>query len=409
MTVPKSLKDTKLFQPIKVGKNELNHRVVFAPTTRYRALDDHTPSDLELQYYGDRSQYPGSLITTEATFSAEQGGLFSNVPGIYTEKHVEGWKKINEKIHANKSFSSIQLWYLGRVGNPKLLKEAGLPFIAPSPVYVTDESKKLAEEVGNPLRSLTEEEIQDIIHVQYPKAAINALAAGFDYIEIHSAHGYLLDQFLQPSTNQRSDKYGGSIENRARIVLEIIDVLLPIVGADRLAIRLSPWAKFQNMKAEEDVVHPITTFSYVINELQKRADVGNQLAYISLVEPRVQASYDVEKENQVGDNAFASSIWKGNFIKAGNYTYDAPEFSTLLNDIEDNRTLVGFSRYYVSNPDLVRRLRDGLELTPYVRATFYTHDNWGYNTWNSYDENKEFIEAEEVKVVAKPIKGAYAI
>ncbi|KAK6203393.1 NAPDH dehydrogenase [Scheffersomyces amazonensis] len=403
MTVPKPLKDTKLFKPIKVGKYELDHRIVFAPTTRYRAQDDHTPSDLEYQYYGDRSQYPGSLITTEATFTSAQAGGEANVPGIFTEKHVEGWKKINDKIHANKSFSAIQLWYQGRVADPKILKQEGLDYVAPSPVYYTEESKQAAKESGNPLRALTEEEIYDIIHVQYPKAARNALAAGFDYVEVHSAHGYMLDQFLQPSTNQRSDKYGGSVENRARIVLEIIDELIPIVGADRLAIRLSPWAKFQNMLAEEDTVHPITTFSYVLHELQKRADAGNKLAYVSLVEPRVQASHDVAKDKQVGDNSFASYIWKGTFIRAGSYTYDAPEFETLLKDIDDDRTLVGFSRYYISNPDLVKRLRDGLELTPYERATFYNFDNWGYNTWNNYGEDKKFDKEKESTIFPKEI------
>ncbi|KAK6458249.1 NAPDH dehydrogenase [Scheffersomyces xylosifermentans] len=403
MTVPKSLGDTNLFKPIKVGKNVIPHRVVFAPTTRYRALDDHTPSDLQLEYYDERSRYPGTLVTTEATFSSEQGGLFHNAPGIWTDKQTQGWKKINEKIHANKSFSSIQLWFLGRVADAKLLKERGLPLVSASAVYANEESKRLAEEAGNPLRALTKEEIKDIIYNKYTIAAKNALEAGFDYVEIHSAHGYLLDQFLQPSTNQRTDEYGGSIENRARFVLELIDHLLPIVGADRLAIRISPWAKFQNMKAEEDSVHPITTFGYLLHELQKRADAGNQLAYISLVEPRVQASHDVAVDAQVGDNSFASKIWKGVFIKAGNYTYDAPEFNTLLKDIADDRTLVGFSRYFTSNPDFVLKLRDGLELTPYVRDTFYTHDNWGYNTWTALDDDTKYDEAVETKVLAKPI------
>ncbi|ABN67049.1 NAPDH dehydrogenase (old yellow enzyme) (EPB1) [Scheffersomyces stipitis CBS 6054] len=405
MTAPRALGDTKLFEPIKVGRNNIGHRVVFAPTTRYRALKDHTPSDLQLEYYDARSKFPGTLITTEATFSSEQGGLFDNIPGIYTDRHTAAWKKINERIHANKSFSSIQLWFLGRVGNPKLLKEAGLPFVSASDVYWNEDSKKLAEEVGNPLRPLTKEEIKDIIYNKYTIAAKNALEAGFDYVEIHSAHGYLLDQFLQPSTNHRTDEYGGSIENRARFVLELVDHLIPIVGADRLAIRISPWAKFQNMKAEEDVVHPITTFSYLVNELQRRADAGNQLAYISVVEPRVQASYDVDVNAQVGDNSFISKIWKGILIKAGSYTYDAPEFTTLRTDLADNRTLVGFSRYFTSNPDFVKRLRDGLELTPYVRDTFYTRDNWGYNTWNEYGVEHKFVEEEEVKVVAQEIKG----
>lgn len=397
------LKNTDLFKSIKVGDHTLSNKVVFAPTTRFRALDDHTPSDLELEYYSKRSQYPGSLLITEATFVSEQAGLYSNVPGIWNDKQVKAWKKITDEVHKNGSYIACQFWYLGRVGDPRLLKKRGLDFVSSSANYHDKRSKKLAESVDNPLRALTEDEVYDLVFKTYANAARNALAAGFDYIELHGAHGYLIDQFLQPSANSRNDKYGGSIEKRARFVLELIDHLSSIVGAHRLAIRLSPWAKFQGIKSEEDIVHPITTFSYLLHELQHRANDGKQLAYISIVEPRVQGTVSVGEDQQKGNNDFVGQIWKGTILKSGNYTYDAPNFKTLLQDISDGRTLVGFSRYYTSNPDLVKRLYEGWDLVPYDRPTFYTKNNWHYNTFPNYGEDDKSIKEEEEKRVAKDI------
>ncbi|EPY49157.1 NADPH dehydrogenase [Schizosaccharomyces cryophilus OY26] len=494
------LEQSNLFKPIIVGKNTLDQRVVFAPTTRFRAVDDHTPSDLMLQYYSDRAQAPGSLIITEATFISPRAGLYPNIPGIWNDKHVQGWKKITDAVHAKGSYMACQVMFLGRVGSPELLKKHGLDLISPSAIYKCEESKKAAEAAGNPVRALTEEEIKGIIYEDYKNAAINAMEAGFDYVEIHSAHGYMLDQFLQPATNQRTDNYGGSIEKRARIVLEIIDLLSdtigaeklairlspwakfqgmkaeqdtvhPIttfsyivnelqkrannainameagfdyveihsahgymldqflqpatnqrtdnyggsiekrarivleiidllsdtIGAEKLAIRLSPWAKFQGMKAEQDTVHPITTFSYIVNELQKRANNGKQLAYLSLVEPRVQGIFDVNASDIVGSNDFIKKLWKGAILHSGNYTYDSPEFKLLKADVNvDNRTMIGFSRYFTSNPDLIERLRRGLELTPYIRSLFYATNNYGYNTFANYGKELQFdLKAEE--------------
>ena len=399
-----ALKDTGLFKSLKVGEHTLSNKVVYPPTTRLRALDDHTPSDLELEYYDKRSKYAGSLLITEATFVSEQAGLYSNVPGIWNEKHVKGWKEITDRIHENGSFISSQFWFLGRVGDPQLLKDRGLDFVAPSAIYPDDTTKEKAEAAGNPIRALTEKEIHDIIYDTYTNAAKNAIAAGFDYIELHGAHGYLLDQFLQPATNQRTDKYGGSIENRARFVLELVDHLTTVVGANKLAIRISPWATSQGMKADQDSTHAVTTFSYLLHELQKRADSGNELAYVSIVEPRVLGIIDVEKSQQAGDNTFVGQIWKGVILKSGNYTYDAPHFKTLLHDISDNRTMVGFARYYTSNPDLVKRLYEGWALTPYDRNTFDSANNWGYNTWNNYDEKSEINKDAEISRLAKAIE-----
>jgi NADPH2 dehydrogenase len=403
MSVPvKSLKDTKVFEPIQVGKVTLDHRIVFPPTTRFRSQDDHSPSDLNFQYYDERTKFPGSLIITEGTFPTPVTGLFPNAPGIFTSQHVANWKKINEQIHKNGSYSSLQLWSVGRVSDPVHTKKYTNRLISSSAIFHDDDAEKAAKDAGVPLEAMSEKDIHDLIYVEYAQAAKNAIAAGFDLVEIHAAHGYLFDNFLQPSSNKRTDKYGGSIENRARIVLELVDHLTSIIGADRLAIRLSPWAKFQSMKAEEEDVHPIATFGYLLGQLEQRAREGKRLAYISLIEPRVSGTSHVAVEEQVGDNAFIKTIWKGIILRAGNYTYDAPEFKTLLKDLEDDRTIVGLARYYISNPDLVQRLHDGLALTPYERDLFYNPDNWGYNTYGRYGEQKGDKET-NIKKVPKDI------
>lgn len=391
----KALKDTKLFQPIKVGKNELHNRIAFAPSTRYRALEDNTPSDLQLEYYDARTKFPGTLIITEGTVPTKKAGTYVNVPGILNEKHVQAWKKINDRIHENKSFSSIQLWGLGRAADPAQNKMEGYKYKAPSAIYINEENEKAAKDAGNELEAYTTEEVDDLIE-EYVETAKRAVSAGFDYLELHGAHGYLINQFFEASSNQRTDKYGGSIENRARFALALVDRISAAVGAERLAIRLSPWAKFLGMKSNEDKeAHPIATYSYFLGELQKRADDGKQLAYVSIVEPRVAGNQDINPEDQIGDNGFIKIIWKGVLLRAGNYTYDAPDFKQLLEDLSDDRTLVGFSRYFISNPDLVEKLHDGKTLTPYDRDTFYTHDNWGYNTYPTEKGKEKFDEETE--------------
>ncbi|CAK9440109.1 uncharacterized protein LODBEIA_P42090 [Lodderomyces beijingensis] len=390
ITAIRALGDTELFKPIQLGPNKLAQRIAFAPSTRFRATENHVPTDLQLEYYTARAQAPGTLIITEATFASPQGAGYAHVPGIFTQEQTQAWKKVTDAIRSQGSFSCVQLWHLGRTAEPENLKNEGQDFVSSSALYYSEESKEKAVKAGNPIRALTEAEIEDMIEHQYPTAARNALDAGFDYVEIHSAHGYTLDQFLNASSNHREDQWGGSIENRARLLLRVIDKLIPIVGADRLAVRLSPWAKFQVDECDGAEVH-----SYVLEQLQNRAESGNQLAYVSIVEPRVSGIYDVDAQKGES-NEFALKIWKGVFIRAGNFTYDAPEFKSLIRDVDDGRTIIAFSRFFLSNPDLVHRLKVGLPLTNYDRDTFYQFYNWGYNTWNgeadadkSYDEEKE--------------------
>lgn len=382
-----ALKATKLFQLLKVGKNTLSHRAVFAPSTRFRALPDHTPLDLQLEYYDKRSRFPGTLVITEGTLPSLSTGVDAKVPGIYSEKQVEEWKKITDKIHENGSFASVQLWGLGRGADPVQSKKEGLKYRGVSAIYHSPEAEQAAKKAGNELEEYTTEEVEQVVR-DFVKAGENAVKAGFDYVELHGATGYLINQFFESSANKRTDKYGGSIENRARFALELIDGLTEAIGPERVAIRISPWLKYTGMKAEQDEIHPIATFGYFLGQLQKRADAGKELAYVSLIEPRIPGM--LSNEDAFGSNAFAKSVWKGILIRSGNYTYDVPDFKQLLEDIDDDRTLAGFSRYFLSNPDLIYKLQDGGELEKYDRKTFYTSTNWGYNTWNGWDEAKEF-------------------
>lgn len=403
MVAIRALKDTELFTPIQVGNAKLSNRIAFAPTTRIRGLETNVPSDLAVTYYDDRTKYAGSLVITEATIVSPKLGVYEKIPGIYNEEQVKAWKVITDKVHANGSYIAIQFWGLGRVANAAATKKLGYPLVAPSAIHYSEAAKEESEKAGNPLHELTTEEVEKIVKEDYVNAAKNAVAAGFDIIEIHGAHGYLVDQFFNASSNQRTDKYGGSIENRARFALEIIDELTAVVGADKLAIRLSPWAKFQAMRAEEEEVLPVAQLGYFLSELTKRAKKGKELAYVSIVEPRVSGITDVKASEQFGDNSFVRSVYKGVLIRAGNYTYDAPHFETALKDASDGNTLVAFSRFFTSNPDLVQRLHDGTDLESYDRDTFYTPGNWGYNTYGAYGEKKVFDEEAERNRMPLPI------
>lgn len=388
-----------------MGANELSNRITYAPTTRFRALDDHVPSDLNLDYYDDRTKYPGTLVITEATLLSPRTGVYERAPGIWSAEQVSAWKKITDRVHANGSRISVQIWPLGRVADPVATKKAGFSLIAPSAIYPDENSKKAAEAAGNPVKELTETEIKELIEVDFVRAAKNAVAAGFDYVELHGAHGYLIDTFLQASTNARTDRYGGSIENRSRFGLEIVDRLIKEIGAERLAIRLSPWAHVQGVEFEE--ISPVAQFAHFIGELEKRAKHGNRLAYVSVVEPRVNGVLNVAEAEIVGDNSFVKTVWSGVVVKAGNYTYDAPEFKSALSDVADGRTLIAFARFFTSNPDLVQRLHDGSDLAPYERSLFYARSNWGYNTFRSNNDTRFIDEAAEKKRFPAPIESKF--
>ncbi|KAF8890829.1 hypothetical protein CPB84DRAFT_1391642 [Gymnopilus junonius] len=246
----------KLFQPIKVGNAKLQHRVVLAPLTRYRATrKEHVPIvPLVGTYYSQRSRRPGSLVITEATFIKPEAGGYDNAPGIWNHDQIKAWKQVTDEVHANGSYIFVQLWALGRAAKREILAEDEYDVVSASSV-------PLEERNGVP-RPLTVAEIKQYVQ-WYAQAARNAVEAGFDGVEVHSANGYLPDQFLQDVTNHRTDEYGGSIENRSRFPLEIIDAVVKAIGQERTALRISPFNKFQNM----GMANPVPQFTHFVKSL----------------------------------------------------------------------------------------------------------------------------------------------
>ncbi|KAJ7478762.1 hypothetical protein B0H11DRAFT_2281125 [Mycena galericulata] len=346
---------TKLFQPIKVGTVALQHRVVLAPLTRYRASGgkEHVPYiPLVADYYSQRASKPGSLLITEATFIAARAGGYEHVPGIWSPEQIKAWKVVTDAVHSKGSFIFMQFWALGRTANPDQLQaeDPSFPYVSASDVQLTWKAP----------RPLTIQEIKEYVGL-YVQAAKNAMEAGFDGVEIHNANGYLLDQFLQDVTNKRTDEYGGSIENRARFTLEVVDAIVATIGAEKTAIRFSPWSPFQGM----GMTDPLPTFSYVISQLVVRHPT---LAYIHLVEPRISGNVNRE-ESAIGaqeSNDALRAIWAPRpVIRAGGFTRDSAI------EAAQNGDLVAFGRFYISNPDLPTRLEKNIPLNVYDRTTFY--------------------------------------
>lgn len=390
------LLSSNLFKPIKLGPVTLANRLVYAPTTRFRNTVDYVATDSMLEYYTARAKDNGGLLIVEATFPAPEFGLYERGPMIKTKQQVNAFKKIVDSVHEQGSSIAIQLWNLGRTADPKELKKHNLPFLGASPIYFDEASEKAAKECGNELREITIPEIKAMVE-EYKACAKRCIdEAGFDIVEIHGAHMYLLDSFLQASSNHRTDEYGGSIENRARFMLEVVDACIEAVGAERVAIRLSPYAEFQGGLGQKAEINPIVTWGYVLSELEKRAQRGNRLAYVSVIEARVSGTSDNPEAGSV-DFTWPDLIWKGKIIRAGGFL-DKGNFEKLTSIVNQNdHTLIGVGRYFTSNPDLVHRLKEGLELTPYDRTTFYKiGSNIGYLDYQGYnqplDHSKDNIE-----------------
>ncbi|KAG7926010.1 hypothetical protein KL925_003772 [Ogataea polymorpha] len=383
-----SLTDTNLFKPIKVGNVELKHRFFSAPTTRFRASDDFVPTDSMLSYYEQRAENNGGLIVAEATFPDYSFGLYPNAPMIKTPEQVAAWKKIVDAVHKQGSFFSIQLWHLGRVAVPQLNKKYNVPLVGPSKLYVDESSEKAAKEAGNELHELTIPEIEAIVKEFAAGAKRVVDEAKADFVEILAGGGYLLDQFNHSNINKRTDKYGGSIENRARLILEVVDACIEAVGAEHVGIKLSPYAAVNGLQGVDTEIHPISSYGYILSELERRGKEGKRIAYITMIEPRVNGTED-SKDTRAFDSSWVGEIWKGTLLRAGAYLNQFSKY--LIQDVnKDDRTLIGAARYFTSNPDLIERLRKGQELTPYDRSKFYTPaTNDGYITWTKYGEDPE--------------------
>lgn len=347
---------SKLFRPLQVGTSLLSHRLAMAPLTRFRATDAHVPTlPLMKEYYAQRASVPGTLLVTEGTFISLQGGGFDNVPGIWNDEQVSAWKEITDAVHQRGSFIYCQLWSLGRAAAQAIADKEGYSVKSSSNIPI-DETLAVPE-------AMTLEEIKEKVQ-EYADAARNAIRAGFDGVEIHGANGYLVDQFTQDTCNNRTDAYGGSVENRSRFAVEVVDAVVAAVGEERTAIRLSPWGAFQAMRMKD----PVPQFADVIAKIARH----EKLAYLHLVATRIAGSAMAPEDGSDDERLdFALEAFKGPVLIAGGLT---PESARYLVDQEykerDNIVAV-FGRYFISTSDLPFRIREGIALTPYNRDTFY--------------------------------------
>src|SRR3984885_10351489 len=367
-----------LLSPLQVGPYRLSHRVVMAPLTRMRAERlSFAPRTLNTEYYRQRTT-PGGLLIAEATPVVATGHGNPGVPGIYTEAQIKGWREVVDAVHAKGGLIFLQLWHVGRVSHSSLQPGGVLP-VAPSAVPIAGDGMLAMTASGKPEpyetpRALEAHEIAEVVEA-FRQGARNAMQAGFDGVEIHGANGYLLEQFLQSHTNLRTDQYGGSIANRARLLLEIVDAAIGIWGADRVAVRLSPYG-VANGSGEPD---PMPLYSHVISALDARG-----LAYLHFIEPRSSGAGRAEVNHQNVPSAMAlfRPIWRGVLISAGGFTGESAEAAIAGGQAE----AIAFGRIFISNPDLPRRLSRGFPLTPYNRATFYGGEEIGYTDYPVHDE-----------------------
>lgn len=360
-----------LFSPFQAGAFSLKHRVVMAPLTRMRsAQPGDVPRPLNAEYYRQRAS-DGGLIVSEATQISLQGKGYPGAPGIHTDAQVEGWQAVTEAVHAKGGLIVLQLWHVGRNSHSSLHPEDGLP-VAPSAIAPTTGKAFTANfqqaDYETP-RALELGELPGIIE-QYRAAAVRAQAAGFDGVEIHSANGYLLDQFLEDGSNHRTDAYGGSIENRARLLLEVTDAVTGVWGAERAGVRLSPYGRFGDMQDS----NPAALFSYVLQQLSAR-----HIAYAHLVEPRVgNAGADAPIDESAKRTAKTfRDAFAGVLVSAGGYSAAEAE-TTIASGYAD---AVAFGRLFIANPDLPERFRTGAPLNAPDRASFYGGSEVGYTDY----------------------------
>jgi N-ethylmaleimide reductase len=367
-----------LFSPLQVGPYHLQHRVVMAPLTRMRAdRTNFAPRPLNAEYYAQRAT-PGGLMIAEASPVMATARGNPGTPGIYSDEQVRGWRGVVEAVHARGGLIFLQIWHVGRVSHSSFQPGGVLP-VAPSAVPIvgngmlamTADGKMVPYET--PL-ALETEEVGQIVEA-FRQAAANALKAGFDGVEIHGANGYLIEQFLQSHTNLRTDRYGGTIENRARLLMEIARAAIEVWGAGRVGVRLSPYG-VANGSGEAD---PMPLYSHVIKALDPLG-----LAYLHFIEPRSSGAGRAEVNHQNVPSAMLlfRPLWRGVLISAGGFTGEAAEDALARGHAD----AIAFGRIFISNPDLPRRLRHGFPLTPYNRATFYGGEEKGYTDYPLYDE-----------------------
>jgi len=354
-----------MFTPVNLGAIQLKNRLVMAPLTRMRAVTGHVPNPLAKIYYAQRAS--AGLIITEATQISPIGMGYPATPGIYTAEQTAAWKEIVEAVHAKGGSIVSQLWHVGRISHSSLHPEHGAPE-APSAIPPAGQTYGADWQLYDyeVPKAMSIDDIARLLK-DYELAAQNAKAAGFDGVEIHAANGYLLDQFLQDKTNQRKDQYGGSIENRLRILGEVIEAVAKVFPSDRIGLRLSPYGTFNDISDTD----PVALFNAVIKKLN-----GYHLAYLHMIEPR---STSAGGGDQVFEDAPITSeifraAYQGKFMTAGGYDQAMGE-KVLEDGLAD---AVAYGRLYISNPDLAERFQQNATLNPYDRASFYGGQEVGY-------------------------------
>ncbi len=340
-----------LFDPIQVGDLALKNRIIMAPLTRARSGATRTPGPMVAEYYAQRAS--AGLILTEATSVTPLGVGYVDTPGIWSDEQVEGWKLTTEAVHKAGGLIFMQLWHVGRISDPSLLD--GQPPVAPSAIAAKGEVSLLRPKRPYPVpRALALEEIAEVVEA-YRRGAENAKRAGFDGVELHGANGYLLDQFLQDGSNQRTDAYGGSIENRARLMLEAVDAAVSVFGAGRVGLHIAPRGDAHDM-GDSDLA---ATFSYLAKAVGERG--------IAFLMAREHVAPD-----SLGPKLKA--LFGGVYI--ANEGFDLASAQAALAAGEADA--VAFGKLFISNPDLVERFRRGAALNPWKMETFYAPGPEGY-------------------------------
>ncbi|TGN18230.1 alkene reductase [Leptospira idonii] len=343
-----------LFTPLTIGDVTLSNRIIMSPLTRCRAVNERIPNDLMVEYYTQRAT--AGLILSEATAVTPMGVGYPNTPGIWSEEQVEGWKKVTESVHKQGGKIFLQLWHVGRISDPYYLN-GELP-VSASAIAQKGHVNLLGPKKGYETpRALEIKEIKETVE-SYRKGAANAKLAGFDGVEIHGANGYLIDQFLQDGSNIRTDEYGGSIENRARFLLEVTDAVISVWGPGRVGLHIAPRCDGQ---AGGDS-NPTALFSYVAEEMKKR-----KIAFL--------CAREYEGKDSLGPKL--KEIFGGVYISNEQFTKESAE-----NAIKENRTdAVAFGKTFIANPDLVKRFKEGLSLNEPNPSTFYVSGKEGYTDY----------------------------
>ena len=355
-----------LFTPLQMGPLLLPNRIVMAPLTRNRCIDT-IPGPLQAEYYRQRAS--AAFIISEATQISPQGIGYPNTPGIYSPEQVAAWRQVTDAVHAAGGRMFLQLWHVGRISHPSLQPDGALP-VAPSAIKPAGEAVTYEglKTFVTP-RALKLDEIPGLIDA-YRQATLNAREAGFDGVEVHAANGYLLDQFLRDGTNRRTDQYGGSIENRARLLLEVLQAVTGAWQAERVGVRLSPLNPFNDIRDS----NPEATFSYVVRALNRFG-----LAYLHVTE------WGADKPGAAGppfDLFRLREIYEGIYMTNGGY--DKARANAVL--AAGKTDLVAFGKLFLANPDLVERFAKDAPLNEPDESTFYGGDSHGYTDYPFLEE-----------------------